>query len=75
MSWSATGDMERRVRRRGTPWSQPAWVGATGEGRMLVIGETASATEGEAFRTPTARTTAKDKAQHPGLHRHAPSVR
>ena len=67
--WSASGDMVRRLRRRGTPWSQPAWVGATGEGGMLLIGEMASATAGEANRTPcrshTARNTGKDKATTP----------
>ena len=67
--WSASGDIERRLRRRGTPWWQPAWVGATGEGGNLVIGEMASATAGEANRTPcrspTARNTAKDKFKTP----------
>ena len=57
-----SGEVERRL---GTPWSQPAWVGATGEGGMLVIGDMASATAGEANRTRTARTTARGKATTP----------
>ena len=65
-SWSAAGDRERRERRRGTPWSQPAWVRATGEGGMLLgIRDMASATAGEANRTHTARTTARSKATTP----------
>ena len=65
-SWSAAGDRERRERRRGTPWSQPAWVGATGEGGMLLgIRDMASGTAGEANRTRTARTTARGKATTP----------
>ena len=34
------------------PWSQPTWVGATGEGGMLVMGKKASATAGEANSIP-----------------------
>ena len=60
--WSASGDMVRRLRRRGTPWSQPAWVGATGEGRKMVIGEMPSATAGEANRTPCRSPTARNTA-------------